>query len=63
MVGKAISFPMIRRFLTWLALEAPYAPLRPYVLGLAIGRWPHRSEWPPIKATSPSDEPKGSEGR
>lgn len=34
---------MIRRFLTWLALEAPYVPLRPYVLGLAIGRWPHRA--------------------
>lgn len=30
------------RFLLWLSLEAPYVPFRPYVLGLAIGRWPDR---------------------
>lgn len=33
---------MIRTFLIWLAFDVPYVPFRAWILGLAIGRMPHR---------------------
>lgn len=34
----------MRRFLFWLVIDSkfPLGKLAPYVLGLAMGRWPHK---------------------
>jgi hypothetical protein len=33
---------MLQRFLIWVAWDVPLGRLAPWVLGLALWRWPHR---------------------
>lgn len=34
----------MRRLLMWIILNIPIGPLAPWVLGLAVGRLPHKAE-------------------
>lgn len=39
---KSSGVPTMRRALFWLVRNVPLGAAAPYVLGLALGRWPRR---------------------